>query len=304
MTPDTLAPPAGAAAAAVAAPKMRFIYPLAAVLCAATLFAPPIGEAQTPKLRPDQQKFVEMSIASVEPANRAMAYEQMAKVIAPYNEAMVAQMTVAAKKNLDGQKKQVAAEKAAKAAQLPERELTPEDKAFMRAQYEPLMRKHYAAQVEFDKLVNTKVAEYCPKSGVYARYGSGWRYEVGQFMMDSALGANNIDDRVNIAGEAYMPKDGRYQFDFSKVRTTFDKGAVEGAIKTACGKVHATGKAFFAKVDPLIAKKDWDGAFKVEGTSNAALEPIRSELQAAYDKFGPRDISEFQLGMMNGKRIS
>ncbi len=44
-----------------------------------------------------------------------MAYEQMAKVIAPYNEAMVAQMTVAAKKNLDGQKKQVAAEKAAKA---------------------------------------------------------------------------------------------------------------------------------------------------------------------------------------------
>ncbi len=174
----------------------------------------------------------------------------------------------------------------------------------MRAQYEPIMRKHHAAQVEFDKLVNAKVDAYCPKSGVYARYGSGWRYEVGQFMMESALGANKIDDRVMIAGEAYMPKDGRYQFDFSKVRTTFDASAVEAAIKTACGKVHATGKAFLAKVDPIIAKKDWDGAFKVEGTSNAALEPIRAELQAAYDKLGPRDISEFQLAMMNGKRIS
>jgi hypothetical protein len=305
MTPDTLAPPAAAAAAkAITAPKMRFLYPLAAVLCAATMLAPPTGEAQTPKLRPDQQKFVEMSIANVEPANRAMAYEQMAKIVAPYNEAMVAQMTVAAKTNLDGQKKRVAAEKAAKAAKLPERELTPEDKAFMRAQYEPVMRKHHAAQVEFDKLVNAKVDAYCPKSGVYARYGSGWRYEVGQFMMESALGANKIDDRVMIAGEAYMPKDGRYQFDFSKVRTTFEKGAVEAAVKTACGKVHATGKAFLAKVDPLIAKKDWDGAFKVEGASNAALEPIRAELQAAYDRLGPRDISEFQLAMMNGKRIS
>jgi hypothetical protein len=307
MTPDTLAPPAAVTrtmARTIAPPKMRLLYPSAALLAAAVMLAPQSGNAQTPKLRPDQQKLVEMSVANVEPQYRAMAYEQMAKTVAPYNEAMIAQMTASAKTNLDGQKKQVAAEKAAKAAQLPERELTPEDKAFMRAQYEPMMRKHYAAQVEFDKLVNTKVAEYCPKSGVYARYGSGWRYEVGQFMMDSALGANKIDDRVNIAGEVYMPKDGRYQFDFSKVRTTFDKAGVETAIKTACGKVHATGKAFLAKVDPLIAKKDWDGAFKVEGTSNAALEPIRAELQAAYDKFGPRDISEFQLAMMNGKRIS
>jgi hypothetical protein len=213
-------------------------------------------------------------------------------------------MMAAAEKNFAGQKKQAAVQAATKAKELPAREATAEDKAYMRAQFEPVMRKHHAAQVEFDKLVNTNIEAHCPKSGVYARFGAGWRYEVGQFMMDSALGANKIDDRVNIAGEAYMPKDGRYQFDFSKVRTTFDKGAVEIAIKTACGKVHATGKAFLAKVDPLIAKKDWDGAYKVEGASNAALEPIRAELQGAYDKLGPRDISEFQLAMMSGKRIS
>ena len=184
-----------------------------------------------------------------------------------------------------------------------ERESTPEDIAFMKAQYEPVMRKHHAAQVEFDKLVNAKVAAYCPASGVYARYGSGWRYEVGQFMMESALGANNIEARVHVAGEAYMPKDGRYKFDFSKVRTTFDKSAVDAAIKSACDRVYTTGKAFLAKVDPLIAKQDWDGAFKAEGSANAALEPIRRDLQAAYDRIGPGDIGVFQLAMMNGVRV-
>ena len=122
-------------------------------------------------------------------------------------------------------------------------------------------------------------------------------------MMDSALGANNIEARVSIAGEAYMPKDGRYKFDFSKVRARFDKSAVEAAIKTACGRVHATGKAFLAKVDALIAANNWDGAFKAEGSANAALEPIRSELQATYDKIGPGDIGVFQLAMMNGVRV-
>jgi hypothetical protein len=99
---------------------------------------------------------------------------------------------------------------------------TPEDIAFMKAQYEPIMRKHHAAQVEFDNLVNAKVAAYCPASGVYARLRLRLALRaVGQFMMDSALGANNIEANVTIAGEAYMPQDGRYKFDFSRVRTWF-----------------------------------------------------------------------------------
>ncbi len=302
MTPETLAPSANIAKA-MSKPTMRFLYPLAAVLCAAVLLAPQ-GHAQTPKLRPDQQKLVEMSIANVEPQYRTMAYEQMAKTVAPYNEAMIAQMTAAASKNLDGQKKQVAAEKAAKAAQLPEREVTAEDKAYHRKQYEPVLRAHWKAQTEFDAFANEKMAAYCPKRDQYARFGSAWRYEQGQFMMDSALAAWNIDSAVDVVGEAYAPKDGRYQFDFSKVRTSFDKTAVDAAIKTACGKVHAAGKAFLAKVDPLIAKKDWDGAFKAEGSAQGALEPIRAELKASFDKLSPGDISEIQLAMMNGKRIS
>ena len=280
--------------------RMRFLYPLAAICIAAVFLAPSSGQAQTAgaiKLRPDQQRAIELALQDVDPAMRPMARDQLAATFANFNEAQIAMMIAKMGENR-------AAAASAPAPVVDEgHPSTPEDIAFMKAQYEPLMRKHHAAQVAFDNLVNAKIDAYCPASGVYARYGSGWRYEVGQFMMDSALGANNVDTRVAIIGDAYLPKDGRYKFDFSNVRTSFDKAAVEAAIKTACNKVHATGKAFLAKIDPLIAKQDWDGAFKAEGSVNAALEPIRAELQAAYDRIGPGDISAFQLAMMNGTRV-
>lgn len=300
MTTETKMPmPSTQAVHKATSQKMRFLYPLAAVCLAAVFLSPSAGQAQTTgaKLRPDQERAIEAMLQDVEPAMRPMARQQLAMSFANFSEAQIAMMMTKMSENKTAQAK------APKPVVEESHPSTPEDTAFMRAQFEPLMRKHHAAQVEFDNLVNTKVAAYCPASGVYARYGSGWRYEVGQFMMDSALGANNIEARVTVAGDAYMPKDGRYKFDFSKVRTTFDKAAVEAAIKTACGKVHGVGKAFLAKVDPLIAANNWDGAFKAEGSANAALEPIRAELQAAYDKLGPRDISEFQLAMMNGTRV-
>ena len=280
--------------------RMRFLYPLAAVCIAAVFLSPSSGQAQTGgavKLRPDQERAISLMLADIDPTMRAAAREGLAKSIAHLGEAQVALMV-----------SKLAENKAAAAAEpapvtYVETPATPEDIAFMKAQYEPLMRKHHAAQVAFDNLVNATVAAHCPASGVYARYGAGWRHELGQFMMESALGANDVNIRVTVAGEAYMPKDGRYKFDFSKVKTGFDKAAVEAAIKTACGKVHAVGKAFLAKVDPLIAKEDWDGAYKAESAANYALEPIRAELQAAYDKIGPGDIGVFQLAMMSGVRV-
>jgi hypothetical protein len=132
-----------------------------------------------------------------------MARQQLAASFGNFNEAQIAMMMAKMAEN------KAAEAKTPKPIVEVETVSMPEDIAFVKAQYEPVMRKHHAAQVEFDKLVNAKVSAHCPASGVDARYGSGWRYEVGQFMMDSALGANNIEARVTIAGEAYMPKDGR-----------------------------------------------------------------------------------------------
>lgn len=286
------------------APKMRFLYPLAAVCLAVVFLAPSTGHAQTPKLRADQQKFIEMAIAGVEPAYRAAAYEQMAKTVAPMSEQMIAMAMTKAKTNKAEQAQQAKAEKAARDAAPKDRAVTPEDRAYHKAQYEPVIRKHHAVQKKFDAFVNAKVAAYCPGRDTYARFGSGWRYEQGEMMMESALATWNVETNVTVAGEAYAPTNGRYNFDFSKVRMTYDEKAVDAAIKSACDQVHVKGKAFLAKVDPIIARKDWDGAFKAEGSAQSALDVTRQDLKAKLDPLGPGDFSAIQMAMMNGKRVS
>ncbi len=272
---------------------------MAALLAATVLLAPNSGEAQTPALRADQKKLIEISIAHVEPAQREFAYAQMAKTVAPFNEAMIAQMTQAAQANTAKHK---AATKVV-AREEPAKEMTPEDRAFNKAQFEPVIRKHHAAQKAFDAFANARLKAYCPGRDDYARFGSGWRYEQGEFIQPSALATWNVDSNVEIASQAYAPQDGRYSFDFSRVRLTFDEAAVDAAIKSACDQVKARGKEFLAKVDPLIAAKDWDGAFKAEGAAQGKLEPIRQELQAKFAKISPGDFTEIQLAMMNGRRV-
>jgi hypothetical protein len=298
MTPNTLAPPASIARTAVA-PQMRFLYPLAAVLACAVFLAPAPAGAQTSKLRPDQERAIEATLKDVEPSMRPMAREQLAKSFAHFSEAQIAMMMA----KMDENRKAEAA-KPVPVKEEPRREATPEELAFNKAQYEPVIRKHHTVQKEFDAFANAKMEAYCPGRDTYARFGSGWRYEQGQFMMESALATWNVDSNVTIATEALAPKDGRYKFDFSKVRMSFDKTAVDAAIKASCDKVHTAGKAFLAKVDPLIAKKDWDGAFKAEGWGQGQLEPIRTELKAKFDKLSPGDFSAIQMAMTNGTRVN
>jgi hypothetical protein len=280
-------------------PRFRFFYPFAAVCVAMALLAPPSTQAQTnaPKLRPDQERAIELMLQEVEPAVRPMARQQLALSFANFNEAQVAMMVAKYKDN-----KAAEANRPVPVAEV-ETVATPADLAYNKAQYEPVIRKHHKVQKEFDAFANEKMASYCPGRDQYARFGPGWRFEQGQFVMESALATWNVETNVAVTDEAYAPKDGRYQFDFSKVRMSFDKAAVETAIKATCDKVHAAGKAFLAKIDPLIALEDWNGAFKAEGWAQNQLEPIRAELKAKFDKLSPGDFTEIQLALMNGRKI-
>ncbi len=224
------------------APKMRFLYPLAAVCIAAVFMSPTSGEAQTKGV---------VLVASYASANDIG-----------------------------------------------------DDAAFMKAQYEPVIRKHHAAQKAFDAFYNAKIAEYCPSRDQYARFGSAWRYEQGQFVQPSALASWNVETNIVVTDEAYAPQDGRYRFDFSHVRMTFDETKVDAEIKSACERVHAAGRDFLAKIDPVIAQKDWDNAFKLEHWAKGRLSPIRHDLQVAMDELSPGDFSEIQLALMNGARVN
>lgn len=297
MTPETLAPSADVAKA-VTTPKMRFLYPLAAVFACAVFLAPNAGEAQTPKLRPDQQRAIEAALKDVEPSMRPMAREQLAKTFASFSEPQIAMMMAKMEEN-----RKAEAAKPVPVKEEPKRPPTAEEMAYNRAQFEPVIRKHHAVQKRFDEFANTKMAAYCPGRDDYARFGSGWRYEQGEFMQPSALATWNVDSNVEIAAQALAQEGGRYAYDFSKVRMTFDEKAVDAAISQACDQVKARGKEFLAKVDPLLAKKDWDAAFLAEGAAQAKLEPIRTELKAKFDKISPGDFSEIQMAMMNAKRV-
>lgn len=278
--------------------KMRFIYPLAAVGVALVFLSPPPGEAQTgARLRPDQERAIELMLTDIEPAMRPMAREQLVKSFAHFTETQIAMVISQMQANA------AVAATAPKPAPAVETVATPEDLAFNKAQFEPVIRKHHAVQKKFDAFANAKFDAYCPGRDQYARFGSGWRYEQGQFTQPSALATWNVETNVQVGAEAYAPKDGRYRFDFAKVRMTFDEKQVDTAIKSICDKVHAAGRDFLAKIDPVLARKDWDNAFKLEQWAHGRLEPIRAELKATFDRLSPGDFTEIQLAMMNGTKV-
>lgn len=226
------------------APKMRFLYPLAAICIAVVFMSPRSGDAQT---------------------------------VGPM---VLANMTASTGNEGAG-----------------------EDAAFNKAQYEPVIRKHHAAQKSFDAFFNSRINAYCPSRDQYARFGSAWRYEQGQFVEPSALASWNVETNVIVTDEAYAPQDGRYRFDFSKVRMTFDETKVDAEIKSICERAHAAGRDFLAKIDPVIAQKDWDNAFKLAQWAKGRLSPIRHDLKIAMDKLSPGDFTEIQLALMNGDKV-
>ncbi len=297
-------PPSSQVAKTTTAPKMRFLYPLAAACLAAVLLSPSTGEAQTGgvKLRPDQKRAVELSIAGIEPAQRPFIYEQMAKNLAPYDEAQIARLIAGLEANAS--KDQIAAASKAAASDAPiEGALSKADFEFNRAQYEPAIRKHWAAKKAFDDFINAKLTAYCPKRDAVARWGSAWRYELIEFRMASATASWNPDADVSVLGSSYAPQDGRYTFDFSKVRYTFDEKAADAAIREGCTAYAAKGKEFLARLDSMTAREDWDGAHRLEQSAMSWVDPIRAKMDAKLEKLSPDYGYPMITALQSGKRV-
>lgn len=111
---------------------------------------------------------------------------------------------------------------------------TPEDLEYNRKQYEPVVRQHWAAKKSFDEFVNAELTAKCPDKDQYAVFRSAERYELMPLNPQWHRAATSADLEVQVVGAAYAPQDGRYDFDFSKVKMTFDKQAVTAAVTKAC----------------------------------------------------------------------
>src|SRR5262245_27604277 len=190
-------------------------------------------------LQPFQQNALDKMLATMDPQKAALAKPQLEQMLSTMNEAQVQQVLAAMST------RQTAPASAAPPPPTPV-PVTSADLAFNKAQWEPAIRKAWDGEHAYDEYVRARLASACPPIGTYAVFGSGWRYEIGPPSPSWPTASNSADLDVQIIGPSYAPQDGRYRFDFSKVRTTFDKTAVDSAIDHARAEYVEIGRAFTA----------------------------------------------------------
>ncbi|WP_428407752.1 hypothetical protein [Hyphococcus sp.] len=269
---------------------------MTAVAAAAILIALPSSAAE---LRPDQKEAVEKMLAQLEPSMREPMRAQIEQSVAMLNKEQVA-MLVASMEDADNGAQEMTDESVEEEAPA----ASPEDLAYNKKQYEPVIRANWQAQKSFDAFVDGELAAKCPSRDQYAVFGSGYRYELRQLAPNWPRASDNVDADVAILSGSYAPQDGRYQFDFSKVRTSYDKAKVSAAVASACAQWTKEAAAFHAKAKPLQAAEDFNGLHALEQSSHAKVEPIEAALNEVLEAQAPAGDYALYTALQNGQRIN
>lgn len=279
---------------------MRRLF-LAAFAACSFAFLCSFANAASP-LQPFQQKALDAILAAADPRAHAALRAQFEPMLAGMNQAQV-DMIVA----------QLAANQAEKAAQ-EEAEAeaprfdenyvaTPEDLEFNRSQYEPAIRDSWQAQKAFDDFATAQLASDCGPEGKFAVFGSGWRYEVYPLNPTWTRASDSANLDVQVIGQSYAPQDGRYQFDFSEVRTTFDQAAVKAGIASACAEYAQIGQAFMAEAKGRSEDDLMASGYDLEGKANGQVESIRQKLESLLKQHAPATNGALYTALLNGQRI-
>jgi hypothetical protein len=237
--------------------------------------------AQAAELRPDQQAALDKILSTLDPNMREVVRPQLETTIrslTPEQVAMFSQSVAGGASNDTAQSTSKPEE--------PEPKPSPEDLAFNRAQYEPALRKHWDAKKAFDTFVDLELAK-CPQGGKYAVYREAERYEIMELSPQWQRAPDNRDAEASIVGASYAPQDGRYQFDFSKVRMTFNKDVVGNAVTKACADWTKEATAFKAKASPLMNAGQSQAALDLQGAVSRKVGEIQQTLQQVLDAEGP-----------------
>jgi hypothetical protein len=238
-----------------------------------------VSFAHAGDLRPDQKAAIEKVLATIDPSMREAVRPQVEQSIAYLSPAQVEMfLTGATAKNEAPE---------ATPAEEEKRTATPEDLAYNRAQYEPVLRKHWQAKKGFDDFVDAELQAKCPNRDQYAVYREAERYELMELSPQWQRAADNQEAEVQVWGSTYVPQDGRYKFDFSKVKMTFNKETVSNAIAKACGDWAKEAAAFKQKAAAMMNSGDSGAAHKLEGTASSKVGPIAAALNAVLDAESP-----------------
>jgi hypothetical protein len=238
-------------------PRMRFLYPLAAVCMAAVFLAPTSGEAQPGgaiKLRPDQQRAIELGAAKRRTCHALHgATSSLPQALRMMSEVQIAMMIAQMQANVSPPDSEPEPEPEPGACRRCGRNARG-PRLHDRAQYEPLIRKHHAVQTRVRQAGRQRQARGLlpdrPRSVCAVSAPAGAMSSASSRCRSGPRRPTMSKPTCNGRGRGlHAPQDGRYKFDFSKVRTSFDeKAAVEAAIKDmACDQVHAAGKCISSR---------------------------------------------------------
>lgn len=265
------------------------------------------GGAAAADLKPYQKDALDKIMEEIDPSARDMVRPQMEKTLSTLSEDQVRMMLQAMQgRDADNESADTASadqDDTDDASDDEDATASPEDLAYNRAQYEPVIRQLWQAQKDFDDFVDAAMATDCPANGTYAVFGSGWRNEVSPLGPEWNRASPDIERDLQIIGGSYAPQDGRYKFDFSKVRMSFDKAKVAAAIKSDCDAYRTIGEAFMAKAKPLAAEEKLDAIQTLVNEAGQKREPIAEDLQAALRAQSPSQDGALYTALLNGQKI-
>ncbi len=263
---------------------------IALVLLAATAAA---------ELAPYQQVALDRILATMDAESQQYAQPQLEAMLATMNEAQV-NMIVQSMLEQAPDNPQEEEEP----ADVYDTVATPEDLEYNRRQFEPALREAWRAGKEFDEFVDATLAARCPAAGAYAVYGSAWRYEPMAMQPYWTRTSNSADIDVQVLGSSYAPQDGRYRFDFSGARNTFDRNAVDGAITRACNDYRAIGEEFLASARRGISNGFLPNGDALENAANARVSPLVTALGEQLQALAPTGNATILNALLNGTRVN
>ncbi|HNP36100.1 MAG TPA: hypothetical protein PKK10_09625 [Woeseiaceae bacterium] len=248
-----------------------------------------------PALRPSQQAALNELLESMDPQLRPMMHDQLVTTLSMLNDEQIERLLAEARGGSGDNSE------AHDDDQPPPAPATEQDLENNRKQYEPAIRKAWAASHSFDSFVEQKLAEHCAPRGTYAIYGSAWRFEVAEFAPYWPHASNNADLDVQIIGASYAPSDQAYDFDFSAMTTQFDEGKVSDSIIEACNRYNEIGKQFLVQAGTGTNGAPPANGQRAENSANAEVAVIRQALEQQLQLWPDRWTAPLYQALLNAR---
>ena len=247
------------------------------------------GAALAATLTPMQERALGAMLATMDAPMRATMRPQLEAMLASLDDAQVQAL-------LDSMQ-----DDSASMADTIEEPYDEEAAAYHRAQYEPALKRAWSAEKAFDQHVDAAFAAHCPEPSTYAVWGQAWRFAVMPLAPNWARASASAEADVEILGPSYAPQDGRYRFDFSGMRESFDRDAVTRAVARACGEYRRIGEAFLAEAKAKVSDESLEAGGPLEDAANRDVSALNVALEKELAALAPNAKNAVLMAMLNGR---